>query len=42
MYLNVKTDVEVAVRDFEEIIKDELNIKEIVFEKDNERFNDSF
>ena len=42
MYLNVKPETEKAVRDFENIIKDELNIKEIVFEKDNNKFNDSF
>lgn len=42
MFLNVKTETEQAVKDFEEIIKDELNIKQIVFEKDNEKFNDSF
>lgn len=42
MYLNVSPETEKAVKDFESIIKDELNIKEIVFEKDNDKFNDAF
>ncbi|MDD4110810.1 MAG: class I tRNA ligase family protein, partial [Clostridia bacterium] len=42
MYLNVKPEAEEAVREFESIIKDELNIKKIVFEKNNDRFNDAF
>ena len=31
-----------AVREFESIIKDELNIKEIVFESDSSKFNEVF
>lgn len=42
MFLNVKPEAEEAVREFENIIKDELNIKKIVFEKNNNRFNDEF
>lgn len=42
LYLNVQHETEKAVREFENIIKDELNIKEIIFEKDNNKFNDSF
>jgi isoleucyl-tRNA synthetase len=42
MFLNIKPEVEAAVRLFENIIKDELNIKQIVFEKDNDKFNDAF
>lgn len=42
MFLNVKPEAEEGVREFESIIKDELNIKEIVFEKDNKKFNDEY
>ena len=42
MYLNVKEDTAKATKLFENIIKDELNIKEIVFEHDNTKFNDEF
>ena len=42
MYLNVKEDTAKATKVFENIIKDELNIKEIVFEHDNTKFNDEF
>lgn len=42
MYLNVANNVKDAVLDFEQIIKDELNIKDIVFEKENTKFNDAF
>ena len=42
MFLNVKQDVKEAAQTFEQIIKDELNIKEIVFENDNNKFNNSY
>ncbi len=42
LYLNVKEETARATKVFENIIKDELNIKEIVFEHDNTKFNDEF
>lgn len=42
MFLNIKPEAMTAVKQFENIIKDELNLKEIVFEKDNTKFNDEF
>ena len=42
MFLIVKEDVKEGILGFEPIIKDELNIKEIVFETDNSKFNDAF
>ena len=42
MFLIVKEDVKEGILGFESIIKDELNIKEIVFETDNSKFNDAF
>jgi isoleucyl-tRNA synthetase len=42
MYLNVTPETKNAVTDFENIIKDELNIKEIIFEHNNDKFNNSF
>ncbi len=40
MMLKVTDDYVSAVNDFEKIIKDELNIKEIEFVKEDDRFND--
>ena len=42
MYLMLGENEKLAVKDFENIIKDELNIKEVVFEKDSSKFNDAF
>lgn len=42
MYLNVDERTQKAVYDYENVIKDELNIKNIVFEHDNNKFNDSY
>lgn len=42
MYLVANKLADKASKDFEEIIKDELNVKEIVFEKDNNKFNDAY
>lgn len=42
MYLMLDDSKKCAVKDFENIIKDELNIKEIVFESDSSKFNDVF
>ncbi len=42
MYLMLDDSKKNAVKDFESIIKDELNIKEIVFESDSSKFNDAF
>ncbi len=42
MYLMLGESEKLAVKDFESIIKDELNIKEVVFEKDSSKFNDAF
>ncbi len=42
MYLMLGDAEKAAVKDFESIIKDELNIKEIVFESDSSKFNDAF
>lgn len=42
MYLMLDDCKKCAVKDFESIIKDELNIKEIVFESDSSKFNDVF
>lgn len=42
IYLNVDERTQKAVLDYENVIKDELNIKNIVFEHDNNKFNDSY
>lgn len=42
MFLMLDDSKKCAVKDFENIIKDELNIKEIVFESDSSKFNDVF
>lgn len=42
MFLNVNEETKKAAKTFEQIIKDELNIKEIVFENDNNKFNDAY
>lgn len=42
MYLNIADSERDAIYNFEDIIKDEINVKKIVFEKDNSRFNDEF
>ena len=42
MYLIVDERTKQAVLDYESVIKDELNIKEIVFEHDKSRFNDAY
>lgn len=42
MFLNVNETAQKAAKTFEQIIKDELNIKEIVFENDNNKFNDAY
>lgn len=42
MYLMLDDSKKSAVREFESIIKDELNIKEIVFESDSSKFNEVF
>ena len=42
MFLNVNESAQKAAKTFEQIIKDELNIKEIVFENDNNKFNDAY
>lgn len=42
MYLNVDGDAHDASKTFEDIIKEELNIKDIIFESDNNKFNDAF
>ena len=42
MYLNVDERTQKAVYDYENVIKDELNIKNIVFEQDNTKFNDAY
>ncbi len=42
LYLIIDKDTEKAVKKLENIIKEELNIKNIVFEKDNQRFNIEF
>ena len=42
MYLNIPEELKKAIYSFEDIIKDEINVKEIVFEHDNSRFNDEF
>ena len=42
IYLNVDERTKNAVIDYENVIKDELNIKNIVFEHDNNKFNDSY
>ena len=42
MYLMLGEKEKLAVKDFENIIKDELNIKEVVFENDSSKFNDAF
>ena len=42
MYLMLGDKEKAAVSDFESIIKDELNIKEVVFEQDSSKFNDAF
>ena len=42
MFLNIPEDIKHAIYNFEDIIKDEINVKEIIFEKDNSRFNDEF
>ncbi len=42
MYLIVDDRTKQAVLDYESVIKDELNIKEIVFEHDKSRFNDVY
>ena len=39
MFLNVNDESVRACREFESMIKEELNIKEIVFESDNNKFN---
>lgn len=42
MYVIVDDRTKKAVLEYENVIKDELNIKEIVFEHDNSRFNDAY
>lgn len=42
MFLNIADDLKQAIYNFEDIIKDEINVKEIVFEHDNSRFNSEF
>lgn len=42
MFLNVEDKVFDAAKKFEDIIKDELNVKEIVFETDNNKFNNAY
>jgi isoleucyl-tRNA synthetase len=42
MFLIVSNDVKNSVIKLENIVKDELNIKEISFEKDNSKFNTEF
>ncbi len=42
MFLNVSDEVFNAVTKFENIIKDELNIKQIVRENDNTKFNEEY
>ena len=39
MFLNVNDESVRACREFESMIKEELNIKEVVFESDNNKFN---
>lgn len=39
MFLKCDADFEIAVKDMEQIVKDEINIKEIEFVTDDERFN---
>lgn len=42
MYLNVSEETRKAIEKFTSIIKDEVNVKEIEFENDNNRFNDAY
>lgn len=42
MYLNVSDETRKAIEHFTNIIKDEVNVKEIEFEHDNNRFNDAY
>lgn len=42
MFLNVNEETKKAAKTFEQIIKDELNIKEVIFENDNNKFNDAY
>lgn len=42
MFLNIDDNLKQAIYSFEDIIKDEINVKEIVFEHDNSRFNNEF
>ena len=42
MYLVTNVENEGAFNHFERIIKEELNVKEIVFERDNQKFNTAF
>ena len=42
MFLNLSKEGREAIKQFEEIIKDEVNVKEIEFESDNNRFNDAY
>lgn len=42
LYITCTPQVESAVKMFEDVLKDELNIKEIVYEKDTSKFNISY
>ena len=42
MFLNVNEETKKAAKTFEQIVKDELNIKEVIFENDNNKFNDAY
>ena len=42
MFLNLSKEGQESIKQFAEIIKDEVNVKEIEFESDNNRFNDAY
>ncbi len=42
LFITADSETENAIKLFENVLKDELNIKNIVFEKDSSKFNDSF